>query len=58
MTVSNGIIEIAILSLTIATLVGMITRRLRLPYTLGLVLMGLAIGLVNRLDIIPLPVII
>jgi CPA1 family monovalent cation:H+ antiporter len=57
MTVSNGIIEIAILSLTIATLVGMVTRRLRLPYTLGLVLMGLAIGLVNRLDIIPLPVI-
>jgi CPA1 family monovalent cation:H+ antiporter len=43
-------IEVVILLLFIATLVGIVTRRLRFPYTTGLVLMGLALGLVSRTE--------
>jgi CPA1 family monovalent cation:H+ antiporter len=48
MSTTNQILEIIILLLFIATLVGLITRRFRLPYTVGLVLMGLLLGFVNR----------
>ncbi len=48
MSTTNQILEIILLLLFIATLVGLITRRLRVPYTVGLVLMGLLLGLVNR----------
>jgi len=49
------ILEIAILLLFIATLVGLVTRRLRLPYTVGLVLMGLVLGLINQSPAVNLP---
>lgn len=48
METSNLILEIIILILFIATLVSLLTRRLRLPYTVGLVLMGLLLGIVNQ----------
>ncbi len=44
-------VEIAISLLTIAVLVGILTRRLRMPYTLGLVIIGLALALFTREDI-------
>ena len=49
------ILEIAIILLFIATLVGLVTRRLRLPYTVGLVLMGLVLGLINQSQMVNLP---
>ncbi len=52
---NSHILEIAILLLFIATLVGLVTRRLRLPYTVGLVLMGLGLGLINQSQIVNLP---
>ena len=42
---------LGILLLAIASLVGILTRRLRLPYTVGLVLVGLALSLVPQLSI-------
>jgi CPA1 family monovalent cation:H+ antiporter len=44
-------LEIAIGLLSIATLVGLITNRLRVPYTVGLVLIGLALALRGQVDI-------
>ena len=53
---TNGhILELAIILLFIATLVALVTRRLRLPYTVGLVLMGLVLGLINQSQIVNLP---
>lgn len=43
--------EIVILLLFIATLVGIAARRLRVPYTVGLVLMGLALALLPQVDV-------
>lgn len=43
--------EIVVLLLFIATLVGIAARRLRVPYTVGLVLMGLALALVPQVDV-------
>lgn len=50
---SNAIltIEIAIGLLLVASLVGIITERLRVPYTAGLVLIGLVLALVGRQEI-------
>ncbi len=45
------ILAFAVLLLFIATLVGLVTRYMRLPYTVGLVLMGLGIGLFTHLPI-------
>lgn len=55
METSNQILEIIILLLFIATLVSMLTRRLRLPYTVGLVLMGLLLGVINQPGVQELP---
>jgi CPA1 family monovalent cation:H+ antiporter len=55
MDLTNQILETLIILLFIATLVGLVTRRLRLPYTVGLVLMGLLLGLLNRSEIALLP---
>lgn len=52
---NSHILEIVLLLLFIATLVGLVTRRLRLPYTVGLVLMGLALGLINQSQVVNLP---
>lgn len=43
--------EIVILLLFIATLVGIVARRLRVPYTVGLVLMGLALALLPQVNV-------
>lgn len=43
--------EIVILLLFIATLVGIVARRFRVPYTLGLVVIGLLITLLPQVDI-------
>jgi CPA1 family monovalent cation:H+ antiporter len=43
--------EIVIVLLFIATLVGVVTRRLRMPYTVGLVIMGLALALLPQVDV-------
>jgi CPA1 family monovalent cation:H+ antiporter len=43
--------EIVILLLFIATLVGIVARRLRVPYTVGLVIMGLALALLPQVDV-------
>jgi len=51
MIVFEQILAFAVFLLFIATLVGLITRYMRLPYTVGLVLMGLGIGLVTHLSI-------
>ena len=50
---SNVIIieEVVIGLLSIAVIVGIITRRLRVPYTVGLVLIGLAFSLRGQADI-------
>ena len=50
---SNAIlvIEIAIGLLLVASLVGIITERLRVPYTAGLVLIGLVLALVGQQEI-------
>ena len=45
------ILKMAIGLLLVAVLVGIASRRLRVPYTLGLVLVGLALALVAHLDI-------
>jgi len=45
------VIEIAVGLLLIASLVGLITERLRIPYTAGLVLIGLVLALVVQRDI-------
>jgi len=45
------IIEIVIGLLLISSLVGIITERLRVPYTAGLVVIGLVLALVDRVDI-------
>jgi CPA1 family monovalent cation:H+ antiporter len=55
METSNQILEILILILFIATLVSLVTRRLRLPYTVGLVLMGLFLGIINQPGVQELP---
>ncbi len=55
METSNQILEIIILILFIATLVSLLTRRFRLPYTVGLVLMGLLLGIVNQPGVQELP---
>ena len=55
MSVSNQILDVAVILLAVATLVGIVTRRLRLPYTVGLVLIGLSLGLINREHIFALP---
>ena len=44
-------IEIIIGLLFLATLVGILARRMRFPYTVGLVIMGLALGFFNITDI-------
>ena len=43
--------EIVIVLLFIATLVGITARRLRVPYTVGLVLMGLALALLPQVEV-------
>jgi CPA1 family monovalent cation:H+ antiporter len=43
--------QFVILSLLIASVVAVATRRLRLPYTVGLVLIGLAVTLFSPLDV-------
>lgn len=43
--------EIVIALLFIATLVGIIAKRLRVPYTVGLVIMGLALALLPQVNI-------
>jgi CPA1 family monovalent cation:H+ antiporter len=43
--------EIVIVLLFIATLVGVVTRRLRVPYTVGLVIMGLALALLPQVNV-------
>ena len=45
------VIEIVIGLLLISSLVGIITERLRVPYTAGLVVIGLVLALVDRVDI-------
>ena len=55
MSESNQILEVAIILLAAATLVGIVTRRFRLPYTVGLVLIGLSLGLINREHLFALP---
>ena len=40
--------EIAVVLLLIATLVGIAARRLRMPYTVGLVLVGAGLALLYR----------
>jgi CPA1 family monovalent cation:H+ antiporter len=55
MDLTNQILATLILLLFIATLVSLITRRFRLPYTVGLVLMGLLLGLLNRAELSILP---
>jgi len=45
------IIEIVIGLLLISSLVGIVTERLRVPYTAGLVVIGLVLALVDRADI-------
>jgi len=55
MDITDQILEIVILLLFIATLVSLLTRRLRVPYTVGLVLMGLILGLINRPGIEEMP---
>jgi CPA1 family monovalent cation:H+ antiporter len=47
--------EIILGLLFIATLVGIVAQRLRVPYTIGLVLMGLAMTLYGRFEIIVTP---
>lgn len=47
MSLENLTLEILVLLLIAATAVAVLTRRFRLPYTVGLVLMGLALGLVR-----------
>ena len=51
----NAAIEFIILFIFVATLVGLLTRRLRLPYTVGLVLMGLVMGVISQPGIRFLP---
>jgi len=46
------ILTFTILLLTLATLVGLITRRLRVPYTVGLVLIGLGISLITHSEML------
>ena len=45
------VIEIVIGLLLISSLVGIVTERLRVPYTAGLVVIGLVLALVGRIDI-------
>ena len=45
------VIEVAIGLLLVASLVGIVTERLRVPYTAGLVLIGLVLALIGRQDI-------
>ncbi len=49
------VIEIAVGLLLIASLVGFVTERLRVPYTAGLVLIGLVLALVGQREIIVSP---
>ena len=55
MEISIQILELFILALSIAAVTAIITRRLRLPYTVGLVIIGLILGFLNRTDVIILP---
>ena len=52
---ANLILEIIVLLLFIATVVGLISRRSRLPYTVGLVLMGLILSYITRPGVNELP---
>jgi CPA1 family monovalent cation:H+ antiporter len=47
----DQILAFGVLLLFIATLVGLVTRYLRLPYTVGLVIMGLCISLLAHLPV-------
>jgi CPA1 family monovalent cation:H+ antiporter len=55
MEISIQILELFILALSIAAVTAIITRRLRLPYTVGLVIIGLILGFFNRTEVIKLP---
>ncbi len=55
MEISTQILELFILALSIAAVTAIITRRLRLPYTVGLVIIGLFLGFLNRTVVIELP---
>ena len=55
MEISIQTLELFILALSIAAVTAIITRRLRLPYTVGLVIIGLILGFLNRTDVIKLP---
>lgn len=50
--------ELVILLMTVAMGVGILSRRLRMPYTVGLVLMGLSIALFTRLHLTITPALI
>ena len=50
--------EIVIILLFIASLVGIVARRFRVPYTLGLVVIGLFITLLPEVDLIIQPTLI
>jgi len=43
--------EVVISLLTVAVLVGIFSRRLRMPYTLGLVLIGLALAIFAEVEV-------
>lgn len=51
----TSMVTIVISLLLIASLVGLATSRLRLPYTIGLVLMGLALSLIRGANVIYIP---
>jgi CPA1 family monovalent cation:H+ antiporter len=49
---SNFLLELSIIILSVSALTALLTKRLRVPYTVGLVIIGLIFGLLNRLQII------
>lgn len=55
MTFTLQLLEFSIIALAISALTAIITRRLRLPYTVGLVVIGLLLGIINRYETIRLP---
>ncbi len=55
MHITNETLAFVIIMMSLATIVGWVTRRYRLPYTVGLVLLGLGLGLINSLQIPLLP---
>lgn len=52
---SVPLLEIIVILLLLATIVAIVTRRLRLPYTVGLVVMGLALSLMRTAGVENLP---